>query len=401
MIRRLSAMIRNEFQREFAYPSSIVFFLILPLVFTAAVGAGLGGMISGAETPQEYQATIYVQVRDEGPLVESFLDALREVNLNVERIEALPEEAFGLEIPAEFSSRLRESEVVTVTLHTLPTSSTSQAVEQYVRAAVGRLGGAVLIADKGTSQAEEMGAVTTEAEQRAFFENVLDETLDASQHPPAVAKVRWPEGVDITDSNAMATGSEQASAGQIVTWVQITLLGAAEVLVDERLRGTLKRMLVTSAGRATILAGKLLARLALGLVQMTLLLGGGALIFNVGWGENPVGTAIVSGAFALATVGLGMLVATFVRTRGQASSVVVGMSMAMAALGGAWYPLEVTPPLYRQIVKLLPSTWAMQAYTDLLARGATTQEVLPYVAVLLGFAGVFIALGVWRFRRYE
>ncbi len=401
MIRRLGAMIRNEFQREFAYPSSILFFLILPLIFTAAVGTGLGGMTGGDETPQEYQTTIYVTTQDEGALVESFLDALREVNLNVERVETLPEDVFGLEIPADFSARLRASEAVTLTLHTRPTSSTSQAVEQYTRAAVGRLGGAALIADMGTSQAEEMDVVASAAEKRTFFDDILDETLAASADPPVVAEVRWPEGVELASSNAMASGTEQASAGQLVTWVQITLLAAAEVLVDERLRGTLKRMLVTPASRATILGGKLLARLALGVLQMALLLVGGALIFNVGWGERPLATAVVSLAFALATVGLGLLVATIVRSRGQANSVVVGLAMTMAALGGAWYPLEVTPPLYRQIVKILPSTWAMQAYTDLLARNATLTDLLPYIGMLLLFAAIFISVGIWRFQRYE
>jgi ABC-2 type transport system permease protein len=128
---------------------------------------------------------------------------------------------------------------------------------------------------------------------------------------------------------------------------------------------------------------------------------GGALLFGVDWGRDPIAVAAVSLAFALATVSLGLLVATFVRTRGQASSVVVGLSMALAAMGGAWFPLEVTPPLYRQLVKALPSTWAMQAYTDLLARGSNLGDVLLEVGVLVGFAVVFIVLGLLRFREYE
>lgn len=158
---------------------------------------------------------------------------------------------------------------------------------------------------------------------------------------------------------------------------------------------------MTPVSRAIILGGKLLARLTLGLVQMALLLGGGTLIFGVGWGDQAVATVLVSFAFAIATVGLGMLLATFVRTRGQAGSVATGAALALAALGGAWYPLEITPALYRQAVSILPSTWAMRAYTDLLARGATVGDVLPHVAVLLGFAAIFTSVGVWRFRAYE
>lgn len=402
MMRRVLAMIRNDFQREFAHPISLVFFLVLPLLFTAAVGAGLGGMSGAGESPEEFRTQLTVKTGDEGPLVTVFLEALEEVNLAVDVAETLPDDAFGLEIPGDFSSRLRSGERVTVTLHTIPTRSASQAVEQYVQAAVGRLGGAALIAKLGSAQAEELEAVTSPAERQAFYDQVLVETLEAARNPPAVAEVRWPEAVAVTSGpDAMATSTEQASAGQLVTWVQITLLGAAEVLVDERLRGTMKRLLVTPAGRGTILGGKLVSRLVLGLVQMALLLGGGALIFGVGWGQQPLATALVSVAFALATVGLGMLMATFVRTRGQASSAVVGTAMALAALGGAWYPLEITPALYRRAVNILPSTWAMRAYTDLLARGATVGDVLPAVGVLLGFAVVFVAVGLWRFQGYE
>ncbi|MGC9357509.1 MAG: ABC transporter permease [Anaerolineae bacterium] len=394
-------MIRNEFQREFAYPISLVFFLLLPLLFTAAVGTALGGVNTEKE-PEELKTRIYVVTEDEGPLLNALLDALSEVNLEPERVESIPEESFGLEVPADFSESLLAGESVTLTLHTLPVASVSQAVEQYVSAARGRVGGAALVARNGLDLAREQGIVSTPEEEEAFFRDILEETLEDAQNPQAVAEVRWPEGTEIEETaQEFTTSTEQASAGQLVTWVQITLLGAAEVLVDERMGGTLRRMLVVPTSRASILGGKLVARLTLGLVQMAILLVGGAFLFNVDWAQEPLGVALVSIAFGLATVGLGMLVATFVKTRSQASSVVVGLSMGLAALGGAWYPLEITPELYRQVVQILPSTWAMKAYSDLLARGASVADILPHVGILLGFAVVFTVVGMLRFRRYE
>ncbi len=402
-MQRLRAMIRNEFLLEFTSPISLFFFLVLPLLFTAAVGAGLGGMMNqGDEAPQEVRIPLYVQTQDQGPLVEALLAVLPEANLQPELVEMLPEEAFGLEIPAYFSAALLNGDMVTLTLHTLPDNSSSFAVEQAVRAAQGRVGGSALVAQMGLEQARQAGVVSTPEEETEFFREVLTEVLATAQQPPATAQVHWAEGATITDdANAMATSAEQASAGQLVTWVQITLLGAAEVLVSERLGGTLRRMLITPTSRSLVLLGKLLGRLALGLLQMMILLVGGALLFGVNWGRHPLAVALVSLAFAGATVSLGILLATVVKTRGQAGSIVVGLSMGMAALGGAWYPLEITPPLYRQVVQILPSTWAMRAYTDLLARGANLVEVLPYVGILLGFALVFLGVGMWRFRRYE
>jgi ABC-2 type transport system permease protein len=351
--------------------------------------------------PEEIRVPIYVVREDEGPLVDALLDTLVEVNLAPEVVPSLPEDVFGLEIPADFSEVLLAGGTAHLTLHTRPETSVSAAVEQAVMAARGRVGGAALVARQGLELARDAGTVTTPEEERMFFQEVLEDTLAATANPPAVVEVRWPEGVGLAEPRTMTTSAEQASAGQIVTWVQITLLGAAEVLVGERLGGTLRRLLVMPTSREAVLGGKLLARLTLGLAQIAVLLVGGALIFDVRWGDDPLAVALVSVAFALAMVGMGMLLATLVRTRGQASSAVVGLSMAMAALGGAWFPLEVTPPLYRRVVQVLPSTWAMRAYTDMLVRDAGVVEVLPQVGVLLGFAALFIVVGMWRFRTYE
>ncbi|MCD4738935.1 MAG: ABC transporter permease, partial [Anaerolineae bacterium] len=315
-MRKLYALIRNEFLREFAYPTSLLFFIVLPLLFTAAVGTGLGDMMNGEEEePQEYHPTLYVKQADEGPLVAAFLTSLQAISLEPQVVENLPEDEFGLEIPADFSTQLLAGQPVTLNLNIRPTSSTSQAVEQHVRAAAGRVGGATLVTQSSLQQAREAGLVSTPAEERAFFQELLMDTLAASENPIAVAEINWAGGdVPQSQTSNLPTSTEQASAGQLVTWVQITLLGAAEVLVNERLGGTLKRLLISPASRVTILGGKLVARLVLGLVQIAVLLVGGTLLFGVEWGNAPLAVALVSVAFALATVGLGMFLATFVRT---------------------------------------------------------------------------------------
>ncbi|MBN1666162.1 MAG: ABC transporter permease, partial [Anaerolineales bacterium] len=124
----------------------------------------------------------------------------------------------------------------------------------------------------------------------------------------------------------------------------------------------------------------------------------GALVFNVNWGNSPAALALTLFSFALAAVALGVMLAAFAKTRSQASGLTVMFSMLMAALGGAWWQLEVTPTLYQQVVQILPSTWAMRAFNDVLVRGGGIQAVLPEVGVLLGFAVIFFTVGIWRLR---
>lgn len=54
----------------------------------------------------------------------------------------------------------------------------------------------------------------------------------------------------------------------------------------------------------------------------------------------------------------------------------------------------------RTAVKILPTTWAMQGRLDIVLRGQGLTGVLAEAGVLLGFAAVFFAVGVWHFR-YE
>ena len=72
--------------------------------------------------------------------------------------------------------------------------------------------------------------------------------------------------------------------------------------------------------------------------------------------------------------------------------------MLMAALGGAWWPLEITPSAYQPPVIVLPTTWAMQGFNDVIVRGLGVSEVLPEAGMLLLFALVFFTVGLWRLK---
>ncbi|MHB0877196.1 MAG: ABC transporter permease, partial [Anaerolineae bacterium] len=214
------------------------------------------------------------------------------------------------------------------------------------------------------------------------------------REPPVVTTVT----VAASASATTADGFAQTSPGQLVTWVMLTLVGAAEVLVNERLAGTLRRLLVTPTRRATILTGKVVGRLILGLVQMALLIGFGAFVLGVDWGRSPLALLLIIGAFALASVAFGILLATIARSRNQAGWLGVFFTMLMAALGGAWWPIEITPPLYQSVVRVFPTTWAMRGFTDVIVRGQGVSGIYVEVLVLLGFAVVFFAAGIRRFR---
>ena len=191
----------------------------------------------------------------------------------------------------------------------------------------------------------------------------------------------------------------QGSAGQMLVWVFIPLLGTAGLMASERVTGTLKRLLATPTSTTEYLLGTVVGQYGLGIVQMLLLVGFGALVLNVVWGP-PLAVLGVLLAFGLSSVAMGVMLGAFVKTENQAIGLSIMLGMVFGMLSGAFWPLEFFPPVVQQIVHVIPMTWAMQALTDLAARGRDFGAILPAIGYMLASAALFFFIGVKRFR-YE
>jgi ABC-2 type transport system permease protein len=191
-----------------------------------------------------------------------------------------------------------------------------------------------------------------------------------------------------------------SSAGQMITWVFIPLIGLSGLFAFERQRGTLRRLLTTPTSKGTFLLGTILGNVFWALVQMLILMTFGTLVMKVNWATQPAAMAVMLGTSALAAAAMGTMLATFVKSEAQASGLSIMLGMVMALLGGCWYPLELFPAVIQNVVKVLPTTWAMKGMLDILLRGQGVTGILLPAGVLLGFAALFFSLGIWRFR-YE
>src|SRR5258708_40007139 len=147
-----------------------------------------------------------------------------------------------------------------------------------------------------------------------------------------------------------------------------------------------------------ILAGKLFGRYLLGLITFAIMIAVGT-FFKVPWGDWP-GVILVILTYTLAVTALALALSTLVRTQGQAAGIALLISLTLAPLGGAWWPLSIVPAWMQTLGKISPIAWAQDAFSRLIFYGGHLPDVLPQIAVLLLFAAVFFAFGISRFR-YE
>jgi ABC-2 type transport system permease protein len=191
-----------------------------------------------------------------------------------------------------------------------------------------------------------------------------------------------------SDSSDAATGS----AGQVVTWVLVPLLGLGANFIAERKRGTMRRVLASPARRSAVTAGIAGAEMLAALVQVALLVLFGAFAFHLPWLAHPLELAALSAAFCAAGAALGAFLGTFCSTQRQAGSLGLAVAMVLAVLGGCWYPASLFPAALREAAHWNPAGWAMEGFLSVLSPGSAAAAALRDAGLLSLFAAAAFLL---------
>ena len=239
--------------------------------------------------------------------------------------------------------------------------------------------------------------------------NTLDAVEDESAYTAAsydIARTQWAQrSVTVNyhtssgNGDVAGTGFNQSVPGMATMYVLITAFGGLIVLLQERKQWTLQRLVMLPVSRAQLVGGKILARFLLGLVTFTVLIIVG-IFTDVSFGNDPLAVGLIVLSYTLCVTALSFAIAPLLRSEEQANSVTLLLSLSLAALGGAWWPLEIVPEFMRMIGHLSPVAWAMNGFTDILFYNGGIGDVIPDVAVLLVASIVFFAIGVFNFK-YE
>jgi ABC-2 type transport system permease protein len=205
------------------------------------------------------------------------------------------------------------------------------------------------------------------------------------------------------------TVEEQASPAQLavpgftVLFVFLTAHTTARSIYDEKKVGSFRRLLASPIPKAELLAGKMLPNVITSLVQVIVIFGFGLIGLPLlgqqalHLGNSPYGVALVALVMAICSSGLGILIAALARTENQIGGLSSVILWAMGMVGGSFIPVFYLERFLGPLMRLVPHYWANSAFTNLLVRGASLNEILPQVAVLLAFTAGFFAIGLWRF----
>jgi ABC-2 type transport system permease protein len=385
---------------RFASSSELLFFIILPLIFTFLLA---GGTPSGGATNNRTRlvvvdladTAISHQIIAELENSTSTYPDVKPLEEAEEEFEARRTDAM-LVIPVGLDLESIQNGSAELEFRQQPNNMDATISKRAVQTAIRKVSSSISAANLALEEARAQGTFESSEAEKAYFDDALE--LAQTLQEDAPERVTVIEGT--TPDDVEYDPRANSSAGQLVTWVFIPLFGISAMFAYERQQGTLRRLLTTPTTKATFLLGTISGQVLMALIQMTLLILFGMFALDLKWGQNLPALFIVMTSAALAAGAIGTTMGTFIKTEGQASGLSIMAGMVMALLGGCWYPLELFPAVVQNIVKILPTTWAMQGLLDLVLRGGGLTDILLESGVLLGFATVFFAIGVARFR-YE
>lgn len=238
------------------------------------------------------------------------------------------------------------------------------------------------------------GALAEEVGEEEAAETIQDEISPQVESPLLTIERRATE-----ERKATPAAFEQTVPGFAVMfsfWLAVFI--AASIQSEKRSFMTWRRTLVAPVPRATIVASRVCAYVLIGMAQVTVLFALGWAVFGLDLGDHPYALLPVFIALMLVTTAFGIFMTTLIRDFAALNSVMNLIVILAAAVGGALIPLFLLPGWVRFASPLVPHYWAMKASHGVMLLGDGVVETLPAVAALLGFAAMFFALAIWRFR---
>ena len=176
-------------------------------------------------------------------------------------------------------------------------------------------------------------------------------------------------------------------------------LFTAVAIVRERERGNLELLINTPVSTAQLMIGKILPYIAIGLVQLALILGVGRLLFDIPIQGTLTELYIASFVFIAANLALGLFISTVATTQFQSMQMTFFLILPSILLSGFMFPFDGMPKFAQYLGEILPNTHFIRLTRGIMLRDASLIELGNELLVLAAIAIVAMTAAILRFSR--
>jgi len=176
--------------------------------------------------------------------------------------------------------------------------------------------------------------------------------------------------------------------------------GLGFAIVDGRQKKLLKRMVASPMPRWQYLAGYLLSRLVMLVIEVVVFLGFAQVVFGVPFRGPLWELCAVCVLTSVAFSALGLLVASRAKTMEAVSGLMNLVMLPMWILSGVFFSASRFPAVIQPLVRALPLTAAIDAMRGNMLQGVELGHMMPQMGILLFWFAVpfLVAVRIFRWR---
>lgn len=238
-------------------------------------------------------------------------------------------------------------------------------------------------------QREALGLALEEIQADGLAQDIDDEAL-----PGGLVAQELLGDIQLIDPGV----SYYAGAVAIMFLLFAAMQGAIS-LIDERNSGIVDRLVAGPGGYTVVVVGKGLFLTLQGVVQAGLIFASAWILFGLAWLDH-LGLWLITALLASsAAAWLGLMVASWCRTRQQAQTASAFFVLILSAIGGSMMPRFLMPGWLRDMGWFTPNAWAIESWHGIYWRDETATDLLLTWTLLGALAFVSLALTIWTARR--
>jgi len=185
--------------------------------------------------------------------------------------------------------------------------------------------------------------------------------------------------------------------GVILTMTLVMMTGLA--VTRERERGTMENLLATPVLPVEVMTGKIVPYVAIGLIQVSIILVATRFVFHVPFVGSTVAIYLAALLFIAANLTVGITLSSLAKNQLQAVQLTIFYFLPNILLSGFMFPFAGMPQWARWIGNLLPLTYFNRLIRGILLKGNGWTDLWPSVWPMMLFTVIVMAIALRFYRR--
>ena len=389
MLKNILFIAKKDFHYSLKEKTLLLWLFIMPLVFFGFIGSTTGGLSGGSSNAATNIALWENKSNDVEniPLAKQIVYRLQQENFNVvvfsevsdkeDRKYHFKDYTRRLWLPENLQQKLDNNEQIEIEYASKASGLTQDRDQFSIEKALYQTLGDILAVKKLSESNTDIDFNAVNNLKR----NIIVDIQAAGE------------------KQEIPSGFNQAVPGILVMFIMMIALSSGSLsLFLERQSGVLKRLAATPLTNQEIILGKWLGKWFITILQLVYGMIMGWLLFKIHWGNHIIAIFAILLIWAAFNSALAVLLGSFAKSEGQVSAISTVSSMLLAALGGCWWPIEITPMWMQTVAQFLPTGWIMDILHQLMYFGGKLQDISMQIVALLVLTVTAMSVAFKKFK---